>query len=59
MRELELSLTFNLFKRICSMCFPYFQEIINGNEKTEWQALQSQIRLVHVNTSQAVKVSLV
>ena len=57
MRELELSLTFNLFKHIYSMC-PYFQQIINGNEKTEWQALQSQIRLVHVNTSQAVKVSL-
>ncbi|XP_046845716.1 protein O-mannosyl-transferase 1-like [Xenia sp. Carnegie-2017] len=32
-------------------------EIVNGYEKSEWQTLQSQVRLVHVNTSQAVKIS--
>ena len=36
----------------------FLKEIVNPDAKDEWKTLQSQIRLVHVNTSQAVKVRL-
>lgn len=38
----------------------YFQEVINRDtDGHKWQTIKSHIRLVHVNTSQALKVKLV
>lgn len=36
--------------------FMLFQEIINPDNSNVWKTIHSQVRLIHVNTSQAVKV---
>ena len=41
----------------CLLSFYYHQqEIINPDSSNVWKTIHSQVRLIHVNTSQAVKV---
>ena len=37
-------------------CVFYQQEIINPDSTNVWKTIHSQVRLIHTNTSQAVKV---
>ena len=48
----------NRFSHKSFSCVFYQQEIINPDSSNVWKTIHSQVRLIHVNTSQAVKVCI-